>query len=101
MWFDPNISTFSARYDKNEPYFSVISKKWEPDVVERQVGKWCKRDRIKDQAGVRCMRRDIFRKCRDEIKAMDQPVEIDREQIIEKFLREKERKLKKHLSKSK
>lgn len=98
--FLTNKTYFFFSHDKNEPYFRVISKKWEPDVVERQLGKWCQRDRIKDHTGVRCMR-DIFRKCRDEIKAMEQPVEINREEIIAKFLRDKERKLKKKLSTTK
>lgn len=85
-------------YNKSEPYFKVISKKWEPDVVEHQVDKWCKRDRIKEQTGVRCMR-DIFQRCRDEIQSMDKPIEINREEIIANFLRKKARILKKNQSK--
>lgn len=85
-------------HEKNRPYFKVISKKREADITKRQKRLWCNRDRIVTGADTRNLR-DIFQKCNDEIEQMSKPVVIDREGIIERFLREKERKSKKKKAK--
>lgn len=74
----------------------MISKKFEPDVVERQKNLWKRRDHVVATTDMKKMvNRNILQRCTNEIKAMEKEVKIDREAIISRFLQERDRKMKK------
>lgn len=74
----------------------MISKKFEPDVVGRQMRLWKKRDRIIASTDLKSkVNRNIIQRCLREVQAMDKEIEIDRDGIIARFLQERDRKMKK------
>lgn len=97
MLSDSILTTIARRrsHEKNEPYFRVISKKFEPDVVELQKSKWKRRAAIitgTDTASK--VNRNILQQCANEIKALDTPIVIDRDAIMTRFYQERDRKMK-------
>lgn len=83
------------RYPKNDPYFEIINKKYEPEVARRQCHVWKNRENIIRSTDPKSLiDENIIQKCYNEVEALNNEIHIDRQQILANYYAEKQRKLK-------
>ena len=86
-------------YPKSEPLFQINNEKFEAKIAARQRKLWKSRENVIASAGdVNLANEHIVKKCEIELQNADNnELIIDDNEIIETFLKEKQRKLKRKI----
>lgn len=84
-------------YPKKESIFKMIKKQYDTTMLDKQKTKWKNKEQIVSSlAECNLENQNVYNKVYREMKSLNDPIEIDREKIISKFMKVKNLKKKLH-----